>query len=102
VTYFDDPWRALAKAAKLRDWETVAAVLEDRKMAAGGGVRDSVLRGQADARRETGEAERLPALEAPEPVTIHDLSAEQRARVEIVNEGSSKMALYRYRPKKAA
>lgn len=94
MPYFDEPWREIAKAAKLRDWATIDAVLEDRKLRGNA----QVARGQRDARRELGEEPALPQLERPEPVTILDLSPDECATVEIDNSGFAS----RYRTKKAA
>lgn len=88
MNHLDEPWRALAKAAKLRDWALVDAVLEDRRVR---GFTD-VRRGFADARRELGQEEPLAPLDAPNVVTIHDLTPIERESVKIVGtrEGDSR------------
>lgn len=65
---FDEPMRAIAKAAKERDWATIDAVLEDRLRL---GNR-SVMRGFSDAR---GDA--LPRLDQPDPVMLADLPSRE-------------------------
>jgi hypothetical protein len=75
---FDDPWRAIAKAARLRDWATIDAVLEDKRLAGS----TSVRRGFSDARKALGQEPTLPTLPAPEPVTIHDLPSREGLIIE--------------------
>lgn len=69
MSYFDEPMRAIACAAKMRDWDTIDAVLEDQRAQG----RMTVFNGFADARKRLGLEPPLPALETPEPVTVHDL-----------------------------
>lgn len=80
MPYFNEPWRSLAKAAKLRDWETIDAVLADQKVCG----RSAIIQGERDALRELGKEPQLPPLKTPEPVTIHDLSDDDRARAKII------------------
>lgn len=101
MAYFDDPIRAIAKAAKLRDWATIDAVLEDLRVCG----RVSVVRGFIDARKALGEPG-LPALDRPEPVTIHDLPKRHGKPVtpegqEVEVTGLEGQGL-KWRPKKAA
>lgn len=83
MTYFDDPWRSLAKAARQRDWATIDAILDDRLRL--GNV--SVMRGFGDARLEAGEEVRTK-LETPDPVLISDLPS--REGIEVYDELSPK------------
>jgi hypothetical protein len=94
----DNRMRSIAYAAKKRDWLIIDMVLDDARACGS----DSVRRGFADARRELGQEPRLTPLESPEPVTIHDMTPDQRAAVVIVNEGSKQAPFYRYRPLRAA
>lgn len=78
MQYPDDPWREIARATKQRDWGAVDAVLEDRRLA--GSM--AVARGYTDARKAAG-GDKLQPLDKPAPITIHDLSPEDRARAKI-------------------
>jgi hypothetical protein len=84
----DNRMRSIAYAAKKRDWLIIDMVLDDARACGS----DSVL----------GQEPRLTPLESPEPVTIHDMTPDQRAAVVIVNEGSKQAPFYRYRPLRAA
>lgn len=94
MSYFNNPWRALACAAKLRDWGQIDAILADKALCGN----DAVRRGFTDARRKLGQEPLLPALSAPEPITIHDLPSLDG--IEIVGTGEGQ--LRKWRTKKAA
>jgi hypothetical protein len=94
MTYFRDRMRALTCAARLRDWETIDAVLEDYRVCGNA----SVLAGFADARKILGQEPPLPALDAPEPVTIHDLPNLDGIEIVGTGEGDTR----RWQRKKAA
>lgn len=93
MSYFDEPFRTIACAARMRDWATIDAVLEDLRVQG----RIGVIRGFSDARKRLGLEPPPPALHAPDPVTIHDLPS--REGIEIIGaEGDSR----RWRKRKAA
>lgn len=71
--------REIACAAKMRDWDAVDRALEEMRLDAC----EAVMRGFADARFKMKLEEPMPALDRPSPVTIHDLSPEDRARAKI-------------------
>lgn len=79
MAHFDEPWRAVACAARLRDWAAVDAVLEDLRVQG----RFPVMRGFQDAAKQQGDEQTLPRLDKPDPVTIHDLTPEERGRAVI-------------------
>ena len=90
---YNEDWRMIAKAARLRDWAAIDAVLAD-KAACGS---ENVIRGFNDARKVLGQEPPLPALAEPAPLTIHDVDP---AKYDIVDryEGSGGFI----RPKRAA
>ncbi len=86
-----DKMRRIARATKQRDWETIDAVLEEQRLLGN----SSVMAGFRDA---LGHSTRLPPLDAPDPVTIHDLPSLNG--VEIVGRGEGETR--RWRKRKAA
>lgn len=86
-----DHLREIACAARMRDWSAIDRALDDLALLG----RESVMRGFNDARKRRG-GEKLPPLDRPNVVTIHDLPS--RDGVEIVNEGTEHSPLYKLKP----
>ena len=74
----DRPMMTIACAARRRDWAAIDAALADQHARCS----PAVIDGFALADRLMGR-DSLPKLDRPDPVTIHDLSPDERARAVI-------------------
>lgn len=89
MNYFatKDTTRQIARAAKLRDWSIIDAILEEQRVC--GNL--SVTKGFRDARQELGQDPRpINQLDTPEPVTIHDLPSLEGIEITGMHEGEAR------------